>query len=43
MVKKAFNRKNVTLDKQAKILNSRRNWLGVMFGKLLYMAQRSRH
>ena len=36
--KEALNRK-ITLDKQAKHLN----WLGVMFGALLYMVQRPRH
>ena len=34
----SIKQKNVTLDKRAKQLNSRRNRLGVMFGALLYMA-----
>ena len=38
MAKEAFNRK-ISLLTSKLTLNSRRNWLGVMFEALLYMAQ----
>ena len=40
IAKEAFNRKMSLLTSK---LNSRRNWSGVMFGALLYMAQRPGH
>ena len=41
IAKEAFNRKVSPLT--CKRLNSKRNWLDVMFGALLYMAQRPEH
>ena len=42
IAKEAFNRKMSLLTNKLNI-ELRRNWLGVMFGALLYMAQRPGH
>ena len=42
IAKEVFNRK-LSLLRSKQTLNSRRNWYDVMFGTLLYMAQRPGH